>query len=58
MSFMGNMRTCHFKGVNGNFEWIDKSSQFYKSDDVGVQTTAYVTGSTKRGLIAFPIVCV
>ena len=40
MSVMGNRRTCRFEGVNGNFEWINKSSQFYKSDDVNVQTTA------------------
>jgi len=31
---MGNRPTCRFEGVNGNL-------QFYKSDDVGVQTTTY-----------------
>ena len=41
MSVMGNRRTRCFEGVNGNFEWIDKSSQFCKFDDVCVQTTAY-----------------
>ena len=41
MSVMGNRHTCRFEGVNGIFEWIAKSSQFYKSDDVYVQTTAY-----------------
>jgi len=41
MSVMGNRCACCFKKVNRNFEWIDKSSQFYKSDDVDVQTTAY-----------------
>ena len=42
ISVMGNRRTCRFEGVNGNFECIDKSSQFYKSDDVDVQTTTYL----------------
>ena len=40
MSVMGYRHTCCFEGVNGHFEWIDKSSQFYKCDNADVQTTA------------------
>ena len=32
MSAMGNRRTCCFEE---KFEVIDKSSQFYNSDDIG-----------------------
>ena len=38
---MDKRRTCYVEEVNENFEVMDKSSQFYNSDDVGVHLFAY-----------------